>query len=167
MHRWLPACRARTSLSCPPTRWACCREHAAQCSEGWWMKDHDPRRVHYENAALGAALSFFACVAVVLVRLFPQHLTADQAKDHIGERAKLCGLLASARYAETSGGSPTFLNLDRPYPQHVLRLPFGARTRPNLAPLRSSIAVSESARRARSRSIRTGHRSWQPGGGRF
>lgn len=42
---------------------------------------------------------------------------ADAAK-HIGENATVCGVVASARYAEKSNRKPTFLNLDKPYPNH-------------------------------------------------
>ena len=43
-------------------------------------------------------------------------LTAGQAKDHVGESATVCGVVASARYAASSRGQPTFLNLDQAYP---------------------------------------------------
>ena len=46
----------------------------------------------------------------------PPTLTAEQARDHIGETAKVCGQVASAHYAYQTRGHPTFLNLDRPYP---------------------------------------------------
>src|SRR5882757_1975099 len=46
-------------------------------------------------------------------------LTAVEAKDHIGEQATVCGKVASARYAATTRGMPTFLNLDEPYPSQV------------------------------------------------
>jgi len=46
-------------------------------------------------------------------------LTAAQAKDHIGERATVCGQVASTRYAARSRGRPTFLNLDKPYPNQI------------------------------------------------
>jgi hypothetical protein len=46
-------------------------------------------------------------------------LTAVEAKDHIGEKATVCGKVASTRYAATTRGKPTFLNLDRPYPSQV------------------------------------------------
>jgi len=46
-------------------------------------------------------------------------LTASEAKDHIGQEATVCGEVASARYAATSRGKPTFLNLDKPYPKQV------------------------------------------------
>ncbi len=49
----------------------------------------------------------------------PPTITPDKAKEHIGETATVCGKVASTRYAAPLRGSPTFLNLDRPYPHHV------------------------------------------------
>lgn len=46
-------------------------------------------------------------------------LQPEEAIDHVGERAKVCGLVATATFAERTRGQPTFLNLGRPYPQHV------------------------------------------------
>lgn len=46
-------------------------------------------------------------------------LSAAQAASHIGEHAKVCGVVASAKYAARSKGSPTFLNLDKPYPAQI------------------------------------------------
>lgn len=43
-------------------------------------------------------------------------LTADQAKDHIGETATVCGVVASTHYSEQTKGSPTFVNIDKAYP---------------------------------------------------
>src|SRR5438105_1007715 len=43
-------------------------------------------------------------------------LTTIEAKNHIGEQATVCGKVASGRYAATSRGKPTFLDLDKPYP---------------------------------------------------
>ena len=39
-------------------------------------------------------------------------------EDHIGD-ATVCGTVASARYAAYTKGQPTFLNLDKPYPNPV------------------------------------------------
>lgn len=50
------------------------------------------------------------------------NLTADQAKSHIGETATVCGVVASAHYAATSRGNPTFVNLDKPYPNQVFTI---------------------------------------------
>jgi DNA/RNA endonuclease YhcR with UshA esterase domain len=46
-------------------------------------------------------------------------LTAAEAKDHVGETATVCGSVVSARYAASTKGQPTFLNLDKPYPNRV------------------------------------------------
>ena len=46
-------------------------------------------------------------------------LTSAEAKDHVGQQATVCGKVASARYAATTRGKPTFLNLDKPYPSQV------------------------------------------------
>jgi len=46
-------------------------------------------------------------------------ITAEQAKRHIGETAKVCGQVVSPHYAYKTGGHPTFLNFDRPYPHQV------------------------------------------------
>ena len=49
----------------------------------------------------------------------PAHLTATEAKAHVGEQATVCGLVKSARWASSSNRKPTFLNLDEAYPKQV------------------------------------------------
>jgi hypothetical protein len=46
-------------------------------------------------------------------------LTAAEAKEHFGENATVCGAVVSTRYATSSKGQPTFLNLDKPYPNQI------------------------------------------------
>jgi len=46
-------------------------------------------------------------------------LTPVEAKDHIGETATVCGNVVSTRYAASTKGQPTFLNLDKPYPNQI------------------------------------------------
>ncbi len=46
-------------------------------------------------------------------------LTAAEAKDHVGETATVCGEVVSTRYAASTKGQPTFLNLDKPYPNQI------------------------------------------------
>lgn len=46
-------------------------------------------------------------------------ISPAEAAAHVGEQATVCGLVASATYASRSRSQPTFLNLDRPYPQHI------------------------------------------------
>ncbi len=42
-----------------------------------------------------------------------------EALDHVGEQARVCGLVASTKYAARARGEPTFLNLGTPYPNEV------------------------------------------------
>jgi hypothetical protein len=42
-------------------------------------------------------------------------LTAREAKHHIGQQATVCGRVASWRHTNAQG-NPTFLDLDKPYP---------------------------------------------------
>ncbi|HYL63657.1 MAG TPA: DNA-binding protein [Candidatus Methylomirabilis sp.] len=46
-------------------------------------------------------------------------LTAIEAKEHYGEAATVCGEVVSATYSVSSNGQPTFLNLDRPFPNQI------------------------------------------------
>ncbi|MBW7995351.1 MAG: DNA-binding protein [Candidatus Glassbacteria bacterium] len=46
-------------------------------------------------------------------------ITADQAKNYIGETKTVIGQVVSAKYAAGSRGKPTFLNLDKPYPNQI------------------------------------------------
>jgi len=48
-----------------------------------------------------------------------EYITADKAKNYIGQIKSVCGKVASTKYAESSRGKPTFLNLDKPYPNHI------------------------------------------------
>lgn len=49
-------------------------------------------------------------------------LTAAQAAKHVGERATVCGTVASSHYADASEGQPTFINLDKPWPDQVFTI---------------------------------------------
>jgi len=44
--------------------------------------------------------------------------TSDAAK-HLGEQGTVCGRIASEHRATSSRGTPTFINLDKPYPNQV------------------------------------------------
>lgn len=46
-------------------------------------------------------------------------IPASEASKYVGKSAIVCGQVASATYAARSKGRPTFLNLDRPYPNQI------------------------------------------------
>ena len=69
-------------------------------------------------------IAILSCVALAPFGVNAQapqvkRLAAPEAKDHIGEQAIVCGKVASIRFAATFRGKPTFLNLDKPYPNPV------------------------------------------------
>ena len=51
--------------------------------------------------------------------LAQRKITPLEAKDHIGESATVCGSVVSTRYAASTKGQPTFLNLEKPYPNQI------------------------------------------------
>ena len=52
--------------------------------------------------------------------LFAQDvITAAQAAQHVGEVRTVRGVVVSATYASRAKGQPTFLNLDKPYPNEI------------------------------------------------
>jgi hypothetical protein len=62
-----------------------------------------------------AALSLVPTVFLGQVDVIP----AGEAAAHVGSTKTVCGVVASAKYADHSRGQPTFLNLDRAYPNQV------------------------------------------------
>jgi DNA/RNA endonuclease YhcR with UshA esterase domain len=56
-------------------------------------------------------------------------MSAVEARDHIGETATVCGSVVSTRYASSTGGQPTFLNLDKPYPNQIFTIVIWGSTR--------------------------------------
>jgi hypothetical protein len=60
------------------------------------------------------AISLFGVSVTILGQ--GKKLRASEAKHHIGQQATVCGRVASGRYVPTTRGNPTFLYLDKPYP---------------------------------------------------
>lgn len=56
-------------------------------------------------------------------------IPATKARNHIGETATVCGIVASTHYAVTSRGRPTFLNVGRPYPDQIFTVVIWGRDR--------------------------------------
>lgn len=57
-------------------------------------------------------------------------ISATEAKNHVGERAKVCGEVVSTHYAARSRGNPTFINLDKPYPDQIFTVLIWGSDRP-------------------------------------
>jgi len=57
-------------------------------------------------------------------------LSTAEARNHIGEQATVCGEVVSTHYAARSRGNPTFINLDKPYPNPVFTMLIWGSDRP-------------------------------------
>jgi len=69
--------------------------------------------------------TFNVLLFVLSIALLPaaaQTITAADAKNHIGERAMVCGKVAGERTATSSRGAPTFINLDAAYPNQIFTI---------------------------------------------
>lgn len=57
-------------------------------------------------------------------------ISANEAKNHVGETATVCGQVAGAHYAMRSRGRPTFINLDQAYPNQIFTIVIWGENRP-------------------------------------
>jgi DNA/RNA endonuclease YhcR with UshA esterase domain len=64
-------------------------------------------------------LSLAAVFGLIFAEAKASCLEPAAAQDHIGEATCVCGTVASAKYASSSNSQPTFLNLDRAYPEQI------------------------------------------------
>jgi hypothetical protein len=72
-------------------------------------------------------------------------LAPGDAASHVGETATVCGLVASAKFAANSLSQPTFLDLERPFPNAVLTAVIFGSDRPKFGTPEKSLQGSASA----------------------
>jgi hypothetical protein len=77
-----------------------------------------------------SGLCFLCIVASFVVCAQTGRITAAEAKNHVGERATVCGNVVSTHYAARTKGNPTFLNLDEPYPRQLFTILIWGSDRP-------------------------------------
>lgn len=84
-------------------------------------------------AALGVGVAMLLAVAVLSTHLDGGReawIPAYEAAGHVGERETVCGEVASTRYASSARGTPTFLNLESPYPNQLFTVLSWGENRP-------------------------------------
>ncbi|SRR6266496_4161448 len=69
-------------------------------------------------------------IVVLWTALGHSQISAAEAKNHVGEKATVCGEVASTHYAARSRGNPTFINLDKPYPNQIFTVLIWGSDRP-------------------------------------
>ncbi len=67
-------------------------------------------------------LLLLSVFGLALVPLSAQSISAADAKNHVGEKATVCGKVADERTATSSREKPTFINLDAPYPHQIFTI---------------------------------------------
>jgi hypothetical protein len=51
-----------------------------------------------------------------------EYISPEDAHKHIGEDKTVCGTVANTYYAVESKGHPTYLNLNKPWPEHIFTI---------------------------------------------
>jgi micrococcal nuclease len=59
------------------------------------------------------------CLSSIASLASAQTIAATDAAKHVGEHLTVCGSIAGEHTATSSRGTPTFINLDKPYPNQV------------------------------------------------
>jgi hypothetical protein len=77
-----------------------------------------------------------------------RQISSLQARNHIGEYSKVCGMVPSTHFANRSRGAPTFINLDQPYPHQVFTAVIWWKTALNSVLQNSASQVGKFARAA-------------------
>jgi hypothetical protein len=69
------------------------------------------------------ALKIAAALAVAAaLPIHAQTISSSEASQHIGQHETVCGEVAGEHTATSSRGTPTFINLDKPYPNPVFTI---------------------------------------------
>jgi len=83
----------------------------------------DPKSFHRGSAVnwkVGIILGLiFVVFATNVSVLTAEEITSSEAAAHVGQKATVCGIVASATFAFRTKGQPTFLNFDQPHPRQV------------------------------------------------
>jgi DNA/RNA endonuclease YhcR with UshA esterase domain len=66
------------------------------------------------------SLSLFTLLSIPYAE--EKYITPEEAYKYVGETKTVCGTVTSATYAVRSRGKPTFLNLNKPYPNHIFTI---------------------------------------------
>jgi micrococcal nuclease len=64
----------------------------------------------------------FVSLIAIAASAQPLEIPAAEAGKHVGERTTVCGKVASGHYAKSSRGQPTFIDLDKPYPNPIFTI---------------------------------------------
>ena len=67
-------------------------------------------------------LLFFVIQPIIYSCTTKVYISPENAHKHIGEDKTVCGIVANTYYAVESKGQPTYLNLNKPWPDHIFTI---------------------------------------------
>jgi hypothetical protein len=78
------------------------------------------------------ALFFFSYI-LANVAYAQTSISPEEAYKHIGKTQTVCGTVASTYYSNRGKGQPTFLNLNKPYPNQIFTIVIWGSDRPKFS----------------------------------
>jgi len=78
-------------------------------------------------------VSFFILIACETNSSGSSVIKAKDAIKYVGDYKTVCGNVVSGTYASSSRGNPTFLNLDKSYPNHYFTIVIWGKNRSNFS----------------------------------
>ena len=78
------------------------------------MNTRSPSQRSWATTLLALAAGIIFPVAACAATLSP-----EEAADHVGETATVCGLIVAATYLPQAPQAPTFLDLGKPFPNQI------------------------------------------------
>ncbi len=94
---------------------------------------------------LALIISIAAVASTLAFAAGSPNLTPAEAAAHIGETRTVCGAVASADYVPSMQDKPTFINLDKPYPNQIFTIMISGANRRSSASRRSPTRENGSA----------------------
>jgi len=80
------------------------------------------------------AIVVFILLVLQAVLLAQERISPSEAKKYVGKSVTVCGKVASTAYASHAAGRPTFINLERPYPNQPFNVVIWGSERSNFSP---------------------------------
>ena len=79
---------------------------------------------------LGAfGITLFSVAAAYAVAAQTGSIPSSEAKNHVGERSTVCGIVVDAHFVSSGKGQPTFLHFGEPYPNQIFTVVIWGRDR--------------------------------------
>lgn len=68
---------------------------------------------------LRSSILLVVLFGILSTAIAQETITPEEAAKFVGQQKTVCGTVASAHFAAKTKGQPTFINLDKPYPNQV------------------------------------------------